>query len=171
MLAVACGTDTQPVADPANVVGSSTPPAASTSTVTSLAVTTTHVAQTTVPSSEAPTVTVTPPSSTEPPDEPPPSATVTPPSPGDVAPGLAPFVDTAVADLASQLGIGEGDITVIVAELVVWPDGALGCPQPGMEYTQVRVDGYRILLGAKGARFAYHGGGARGPFLCEDSEG
>jgi hypothetical protein len=115
-------------------------------------------------------VPVTPPSSTDPPEKPPPSVTVSPPSAGDVAPGLSPFVDIAVADLASRLGIGEGDVTVIVAEMVVWPDGALGCPQPGMAYTQVRVDGYRILLGAKAAQFAYHGGGNRGPLLCENPE-
>ena len=52
-------------------------------------------------------------------------------------------------------------------ESITWPDGGLGCPQPGIAYIQVQVDGYRILLSYKGAAYPYHGGGRRGPFLCE----
>lgn len=78
------------------------------------------------------------------------------------------FVAMAIADLANRLDIPESDITVRVAELVVWPDGALGCPQPGMAYTQVLVDGSRAVLEAGDKEYHYHGGGNRpDPFLCE----
>jgi hypothetical protein len=53
-------------------------------------------------------------------------------------------------------------------EDVVWPDGGLGCPTPGMVYTQVMVEGYRILLQHQGQVYAYHGGGSSPPFLCQN---
>ena len=95
---------------------------------------------------------------------------VTQPAAGEVDPALGPFVATAATDLAGRLGISADAITPIEAVLVIWPDGGLGCPQPGMEYKQVQVDGYRIVLAANGITFNYHGGGSRGPFLCEKAD-
>ena len=80
---------------------------------------------------------------------------------------LQPLVDLAIADLAVRLGVAEDAITVTSAEAVVWPDGSLGCPQPGMGYTQVQVDGTRIVLSHDGVDFHYHSGDSRSPFLCE----
>ena len=53
------------------------------------------------------------------------------------------------------------------AAFVVWPDKGLGCPQHGMEYLQVQVDGTLIELEAGGERYRYHSGETRPPFLCE----
>lgn len=79
------------------------------------------------------------------------------------------FVDLAIADLASRLDIPAADITVTLAEHVVWPDGSLGCPQPGMVYTQVLVDGSRAILQVGQTSYSYHGGGIQpAPFLCEN---
>lgn len=86
---------------------------------------------------------------------------------GDIEPGLAPFVGQATTDLAGRLGIAEDQITVHSAVLVVWPNGALGCPEPGMSYTQVLSDGAVIELVANGAVYRYHSGGSRGPFPCD----
>ena len=172
-LAAACGAETtQPPADPQDAVGTTATNADGVGNATA-APSDSEPAET--PSTEAPIVTTTPPPDASPEGtEPPPSTAPTPSTdrtPGEVDPALALFVETATADLASRLGVGEGDITVLAAELVVWPDSALGCPQPGMAYTQVQVDGFRIVLFSKGEQFAYHGGGSRGPFLCEKSEG
>lgn len=93
----------------------------------------------------------------------PPSGETTPPpsySPGDDA------VAFAIADLAAFLGIPEGDIELVERAEVVWSDGSLGCPQPGMSYTQALVDGSRIVLEAGGAEYEYHSGAGRAPFLC-----
>ena len=42
------------------------------------------------------------------------------------------------------------DVTVVSYEDVTWPDGALGCPEPGMSYTQALVPGARLVLEADG---------------------
>lgn len=109
------------------------------------------------------------------PDQPAEAAPTQPPSPpttsGVVDSGLGPLTAIAVADLATRLDIDEQDVSVVSAEVLVWPDGSLGCPQPGMAYPQVQVDGFRIVLAARGLEFDYHGGGSRGPFLCEGAVG
>lgn len=81
-----------------------------------------------------------------------------------------PQVEQARADLAARLDLPPDEIEVVAVEMVVWPDAGLGCPQPGMAYVQVPQDGYRIRLRAGGRLYAYHGGGNRGPFLCEQGQ-
>jgi hypothetical protein len=88
------------------------------------------------------------------------------PSPS-IDPALQPLVDQAVADLATRLKIDASKIDTISAQSVSWPDGGLGCPQPGMAYTQVMVDGSLIQLSANGTSYSYHSGGSRAPFLCQ----
>ncbi len=78
-----------------------------------------------------------------------------------------PQVALARADLARRLGVSPDRIQVVQVETVVWPDQGLGCPQPGMAYLQIPVDGLRILLAHGGRTYAYHSGGLRPPFLCE----
>jgi hypothetical protein len=86
--------------------------------------------------------------------------------PGDNDPYLASLVALASADLAEHLSVTLGDIVVISAKSVVWPDGSLGCPIPDMRYTQVQVDGTKIVLSVDGGVYNYHSGANRGPFLC-----
>ncbi len=93
------------------------------------------------------------PSSLELPTTPPPTGRTA--SPGTVQ---APGVDGAVADLAAHLGVPADAVTVVSLEEVTWPDGSLGCPQPGMSYTQALVPGQRLVLAAEGREFSYHAG-------------
>jgi len=83
--------------------------------------------------------------------------------------GTEPLVDQAVADLARLMSIDPQEVRVVGFESVVWPDAGLGCPQPGVLYAQVQVEGYAIRLQVHGHQYAYHGGEGRGPFLCENS--
>jgi predicted small lipoprotein YifL len=69
-------------------------------------------------------------------------------------------------DLAGRLGVDVADIEVTAYETVTWSDGSLGCPQPGMMYTQALVDGYLIQLMVDGQTYNYHGANGRDPFLC-----
>jgi hypothetical protein len=79
---------------------------------------------------------------------------------------LQGLVQAAIDDLASRLRVPAAAIAVVSAQSVRWPDRSLGCPQPGMVYPQVSVDGAKIELSTGGAVYAYHCGGSRGPFLC-----
>ena len=67
------------------------------------------------------------------------------PSP-EIDPALRTLVDQAVADLATRLKIDASSIVTVSAQAMEWPDGSLGCPQPGMLYTQVMVDGALIQM-------------------------
>jgi hypothetical protein len=89
------------------------------------------------------------------------------PVPGTVEPGLERLVERAKEDLAQTLSVPVEEVKVLEAKSVVWPDASLGCPQPGMRYRQVPMDGARILLTVDGQTYAYHSGGGRDPFLCE----
>lgn len=62
-------------------------------------------------------------------------------------------------DAVVQSGTAREAIAITLIESVVWRDGALGCPEPGMMYTQALVDGYRILLDASGKTMTYHTSG------------
>jgi hypothetical protein len=83
-----------------------------------------------------------------------------------IAPSLDALVQMAIDDLAGRLKVAAQAITVISAQPVRWPDRSLGCPQPGMAYPQVMVDGAKIELSTSGVVYTYHQGGSRGPFLC-----
>lgn len=79
---------------------------------------------------------------------------------------LLTLAKAARADLATHLGIAEDEIAITSAATVVWNDGSVGCPQPGMSYTQALVDGARFTLIYDDATYSYHLGGD-GLFLCE----
>jgi hypothetical protein len=77
-----------------------------------------------------------------------------------------PLVDQALTDLRERLGDPTAEITVVSVEEVDWPDGSIGCPQPGMVYTQAIVNGTKIVLQHAGVNYAYHQGGPRDLFYC-----
>ncbi|MGW7683174.1 hypothetical protein ACWGID_20740 [Kribbella sp. NPDC054772] len=91
-------------------------------------------------------------------------------SPSSSVPSGGP-ADQAKADLAKRLGVAAAEVTVVSSEEVTWPDGSLGCPEPGMRYTQALVPGNRTILEAGGKQYQYHSGGHRAPFLCEHPQG
>ena len=73
---------------------------------------------------------------------------------------------SVIADAASRSGVDSSAVTVKSAEAVTWPDGSLGCPQPGVMYTQMIVPGYRVVLLANGKEYDYRAG-QKGSFqLC-----
>ena len=89
--------------------------------------------------------------------------------PGEIEPGLESLILEAKEDLSERLLIPIDEIEVLEARSVVWPDGSLGCPQPGMYYKQMPMDGVLIRLSVGGQVYEYHGGGSRTVFLCEQT--
>lgn len=77
-----------------------------------------------------------------------------------------PMVEQAIDDLAGRLAVDPDAIEVVSAEEVTWPDGSIGCPQPGMVYTQALVNGTLIRLAVDGIQYEYHAGRGGDPFYC-----
>ena len=90
---------------------------------------------------------------------------------GGVAPPssdeFSPLVRHAKQDLARRLDVEVVRIEFVESISVIWPNGSLGCPRPGMRYTMMLVEGALIRLAFEGRVYQYHAGGARGAFLCE----
>jgi hypothetical protein len=61
-----------------------------------------------------------------------------------------------VADAAARFQVDENDVVLTRAEQVTWPDGSLGCPQPGRMYTQMQVSGYRVVAKTAAGELLYH---------------
>lgn len=96
------------------------------------------------------------PPTTQPMPEPPPATT------GEVP---ASILDAILADAA---GRAEGPFVVLRGQSVVWSDGSLGCPEPGMMYTQALVDGYWVVLEGNSQTLDYRAS-VNGSFkLCPD---
>ncbi|NGX17429.1 hypothetical protein [Wenzhouxiangella sp. XN24] len=86
-----------------------------------------------------------------------------------------------LADAAKRTGLAQASLEVADSRRVTWNDGSLGCPQPGMNYTQALVPGWHVLIAAGEATLDYrlaeqgyflhcalgrpgpHGGNKKGP--------
>jgi hypothetical protein len=78
------------------------------------------------------------------------------------------LLDRVIADAASGADVNRSDVEVVTAEAVTWSDGSLGCPEPGMMYTQALVPGYRVVLEIDGEHLHFHSGSSGELSLCED---
>lgn len=79
---------------------------------------------------------------------------------------LQSAIDDALTDAARRTGLKRTELEVLSAESVTWPDGSLGCPQPGMMYTQALVPGFRIRVRAGTATLDYHAGRSGAAMFC-----
>ncbi len=60
-----------------------------------------------------------------------------------------------LADAAERSGLAEGALRVLDSRQVTWGDGSLGCPEPGMSYTQALVPGWHVLVAAGESKLDY----------------
>ena len=82
----------------------------------------------------------------------------------------ADLLDRVLADAAARTGVAADEIVVTRAQETEWSDGSLGCPEPGMMYTQAIEPGYHLILDADGEELDYRAT-VRGLFrLCEDPD-
>jgi len=70
--------------------------------------------------------------------------------------GSEDALDSAMTDLASRLKLGKDAIQIASVEKRMWSDSSLGCPKPGMMYSQVITPGFLIQLTAGGKVYTYH---------------
>lgn len=70
------------------------------------------------------------------------------------------------ADLTKR-GVASDQVRVVSAQSVTFNDGSLGCPKPGVQYTQALVDGMRVVVALGGRTYDYRFGTGDTPVLCE----
>lgn len=75
-------------------------------------------------------------------------------------------VEYARIDLSKRLGVELDTVLLANARAVTWRSGALGCPKPGMAYTDALVPGTLIFLKAGDSLHAYHSKRDGMPFYC-----
>lgn len=78
------------------------------------------------------------------------------------------LLDAIVNDAAERAGIQRDEVEVLTAESVTWNDGSLGCPEPGMMYTQALVPGYRVVVEASGEEMHFHASEGGSFRFCEN---
>lgn len=83
---------------------------------------------------------------------------------GEVPPEL---FDAVLADLITNQGVQRESIHVVKSEAIIWNDGSIGCPEPGVMYTQALVNGYQLIFGSGDKTFDYHLSDSGYFVLCE----
>lgn len=89
-------------------------------------------------------------------------------TPGSEASGDVPaaLLQQAIDDLMQRTAANADEIEVVSAAPVTWNDGGLGCAKPGVDYIQVLIEGYRVVLKYAGREYDYHAGPSS-IFLCD----
>ncbi|AKS43091.1 hypothetical protein [Wenzhouxiangella marina] len=82
---------------------------------------------------------------------------------------LEQAVEAARKDLVERAGSSMEAIEVVEARVVTWNDGSMGCPEPGMAYTQALVPGFFIHLRDANGDVYYHAGRSGQPFHCPEA--
>src|SRR5438309_1450709 len=89
----------------------------------------------------------------------PPLPSPAPPSPvAPVLPGSSstpdpqPAVDAALQDAAVHLGVSPADLHVDQVEARQWGDSSLGCPRPGLMYSQIVTPGFVVVISGAAKR-------------------
>jgi hypothetical protein len=68
--------------------------------------------------------------------------------------------------VAARLDIDPGEVEIVSSEAIDFADSSLGCPQPGMAYTQSITPGYQVLAKALEMQFDVRISGERA-LICE----
>jgi hypothetical protein len=108
-------------------------------------------------------------------------ATTSPPpaSPASPVPGQLPrsssnpdaqaASDAALADAAAHLGVSRADLTLEQIDAREWGDSSLGCPRPGLLYSQVVTPGFLIVVTSGTKVLEYHADARGRVVLCKET--
>ena len=81
------------------------------------------------------------------------------------------ILECVLKEAAALANVAPEQLVILRAESVIWNDGSLGCPDPGMLYTQAQVNGYWVVIDAAGRKYDFRVG-SRGNFrLCPPGRG
>lgn len=81
------------------------------------------------------------------------------------------ILDPILKEAASLARVAREKLIIVRAEAVVWNNGSLGCPEPGMEYTQALVNGYWVVINAAAQTYDFRVGRDGSFRLCPAGRG
>jgi hypothetical protein len=81
------------------------------------------------------------------------------------------ILDSILKEAGALAKVSRQQLVIVRAESVVWNDGSLGCPEPGMMYTQMLVNGYWVVIEAAGKTYDYRVGSGGSFRLCPPGQG
>ncbi len=73
--------------------------------------------------------------------------------------------------LAKQTNTAPEEMQLVSITAREWPDSSLGCPKPGMMYTQVITPGYLVVLDAGGKQYNVHTDSGGRAVVCQLGQG
>ena len=93
------------------------------------------------------------------------------PAPPNVGEAPRELVERIRRDAAKRAGVDPAKLRVIRDEAVTWPDGSLGCAEPGREYLMALVPGYWVVLALGDREFDYRSDATGHFMLCVHGRG
>jgi hypothetical protein len=81
------------------------------------------------------------------------------------------ILESILKEAAAQAKVDRDQLVVARAQSVVWSDGSLGCPEPGMAYTQALINGYWVIVEAAGKEYDFRVGSGGSFRLCPPGQG
>jgi|SRR5919199_4767610 hypothetical protein len=87
----------------------------------------------------------------------------------NLSPDQQQAVAAALRDAAAHLGVAATDMSVQQVEEREWGDSSLGCPQPGLLYSQVVTPGFLVVINSRGKQLEYHSDTRGRVVLCRES--
>ena len=81
------------------------------------------------------------------------------------------ILESILKEAAALAKVDRRKIKIVRAESVVWGDGSVGCPEPGMMYTQALVNGYWVVIEAGGQKYDFRVGRDGSFRLCPPGRG
>ncbi len=79
-----------------------------------------------------------------------------------------PAIDAALAQAAAHLGVSPPDLHVDQVEAREFGDSSLGCPKPGLMYSQIVTPGFVIIISGPGKQLEYHADTRGQIVLCQE---
>jgi hypothetical protein len=92
----------------------------------------------------------------------------TPPVKGEVPQRI---LDPILKEAATLAKVAHEKLVILRAQPVVWNDGSLGCPEPGMMYTQALINGYWVVINAGGKTYDFRVDAGGRFHVCPEGRG
>jgi len=84
---------------------------------------------------------------------------------------LPTILESILKEAAALAEVARDQLVIVHADSVVWNDGSLGCPEPGMMYIQALLNGYWVVIEAAGQNYDFRVGSGGSFRLCPTGQG